>query len=179
MKENGTERRHTAIHEAGHTVARVRFDLLIGTTSIEAKPLENNLGRADGEESWGTTDAAEIEIMVSCAGYAASVASGLDENTAAMGCAQDFEEATEIIEFWKLGTLDDWCKRTVEFMSKTENIKAVAVLADKLMEFGTIPPDHAGVLIELADGECTIEEWEQFLSLWPFSATRAESITAA
>jgi hypothetical protein len=53
--------------------------------------------------------------------------------------------------------------RAVDFMRAPENIKAVRAVADVLLRLRHVDEDHASVLVELADGECTQEEYEQYL----------------
>lgn len=166
--ENGQSKieiRHVAIHEAGHTVARIRLGLGIHKTTIE--PDEVSHGAAFGEEAWGGQAASEKQVMVACAGYAACISAGFDETTATYGCEQDFAEAAELIEYWQSAPLSVWQHRTVDLMRKPENVHAVKLLSDVLMQHGAIGSEHSQVLVELVDGEILETDWLNFVAQYP------------
>jgi hypothetical protein len=155
------DKRGPALHEAGHSVARVRVGrLLPGITSIV--PTDDRLGISTGEEAWGSEEKARDQTLILCAGYAALVAAGYNNDKAEEGCGSDFSNAEEIIEGWALGTLDKWKKKAVFFMSDPKNIQAVKVVAEKLIERSILDGDRLQVLIELADGDATEDEWLRF-----------------
>jgi hypothetical protein len=153
----------TAIHEAGHVVARYRHGLQLGSVTIEPDFMAGTLGVARGEEANGSEELGAVEVLVSCAGYAALMAAGFEEAQALMGADQDFEEAQALIDFWQTEDLEVHKVRAVDFMRAPENIKAVRAVADVLLRLRHVDEDHASVLVELADGECTQEEYEQYL----------------
>lgn len=159
--------RSTALHEAGHAVAHVRFRILAGNVTIAAKKTYTHLVRgsavAEGAESvWSKTEA-KPQILAYCAGYAALIAAGYGDEAARAGCDDDFEKATKLIEDWQLGTLDDWMSDAVEFMR--QNIRATNLVADHLMRHETLDSDYIDVLVSVADGDCTDEEFKQYLEL--------------
>lgn len=155
----------TALHEAGHLVARLQHrQQLIGITTIEPNANVGTAGSSSGEEAWGSRQAAEEEIIVSCAGYGALIAAGYGSDVAELGCGLDFEEAEHAIAFWGLGDLEQWKARTVEYMKRPEHLRAVQVISEKLIELRTLDGDHAAVLFDLANGECTAEEYAQYLA---------------
>ncbi|PWB40709.1 MAG: hypothetical protein C3F19_09455 [Rhodocyclales bacterium] len=161
--KRGQERRwQTAIHEAGHALARVRFNLYIGNTTIVQDG--NILGASSGEESWGTRKCGEIEVLVFCAGYAAVVASGIATTKAIEGCWQDFDEAVRIIEYWGLDPLAAWQQRAVKMMQQPENIRAVELIASKLTEHQMIGPDYLACLVALSDGEVSEKDFSEYLA---------------
>jgi hypothetical protein len=159
------EKLETAIHEAGHTVAHCRLSLDFGFTTI--KPTEGKFGSLSGEGTDHVWDAKRAQDMVLayCAGYAAVIAAGRPVEKARAGCDDDFEHASELITFWKLpGDLDDWKKSAVELMSKPENVRAVEFVTKKLLVLETIAADHLMVLVEVADGASTEEDYERYLA---------------
>jgi hypothetical protein len=99
-----------------------------------------------------------------CSGYAAVLAAGHPENEALRGTSVDFEEAQELIGFWGLaGDLDKWKTDAVELMRRPENAAAVALVADHLLRCSHLDGDLIDVLLDLADGHMSQEEFEQFL----------------
>jgi hypothetical protein len=158
------EKENIAIHEAGHSVAHCRLDLGMGFGII--KPTEEKLGSLSGEGVDHVYDSggAEKMVLAYCAGYAAMKAAGKSEDEACRGCEDDFENAEQLISVWSLsGNLDDWKNRAVELMRKPENLRAVEVIAEKLIEFETIDSDHLMVLVEVADGVSTMEDYKRYL----------------
>jgi len=154
--------RHVAIHEAGHIVAYIRLRIDCGGASIIQN--DDSLGRADGEGCAYTQDDAVARVLATCAGYAALVAAGYPEGSAQEGCGSDFEGATEAIDFWQLGSLAEWKQKAIELMARPENIKAVDLIASALVEKGRLDGDHCQVLVELADGEASPEDYQQYLA---------------
>lgn len=55
------------------------------------------------------------------------------------------------------------CQLALELLGRDENVRAVTLIADKLIELATIDYDHIGVLMQLADGDCSEEEYHQYL----------------
>jgi hypothetical protein len=95
-----------------------------------------------------------------CAGYAALIVAGYSEADARRGADEDFAKAEDLIERWQLGTQAEWLARAVEFMRQPANVRAVEMLADRLLEHRRLNEEYADNLISLADGEWTKEEWE-------------------
>jgi ATP-dependent Zn protease len=125
------EREKTAIHEAGHAVMCLRLGVVLGAISII--PNENGrLGFVTHEDdSEFTADGAKNKALTCLAGYAALVA--IDAPNAASGCDDDFDDAQEALERWQLGSVDGWKGRTIEMMRRPENVKAVGLVASKLL----------------------------------------------
>lgn len=145
---------------------RYRSNLL--SEKVTIAPSGSYAGCASGEESWGSEDAGKIGILIFCAGYAALIAAGYNEETSVLGCGTDFDKANDIIEFWQLESLDEWKKRAVEHMSKPENINAVKWLSDKLVIHVTIGGDHIMALMSIADDdEATEATWLQYIANFP------------
>ena len=156
----------TAIHEAGHAVAHVRLGLDHEGAHIVADG-NGLLGAATGEGQahvWNTAGAERV-VLAFCAGYAALVASGGDHGQAVDGTGDDFEQAQELIDFWGLaGDLAVWQRRAVELMRKPENLAAVALVARHLQERKRLDGELVDVLVSVADGETTEEEFETYLA---------------
>lgn len=163
---DGDRERHTAIHEAGHAVAYIRLNLDHGGAEIVPKEEAGTLGSAAGEglEHVWDKEQAGPAVLALCAGYAALAAAGHGDDVARGGTDSDFESAEHLIDFWALsGTLEDWMARAVVLMSSPENVAAVAKVAEHLLEHKRLDGDYIAVLVELADGDCTEQEFKQYL----------------
>ena len=162
-----TELRWAAVHEAGHGVARLRLfpDQYFEHISIEQE--EDSLGRV--RLSFDTTvvpksssdqEAEDVflnDAICACAGYAACIVAEFSLEQALTGCESDFERAGHRKELA--------CELALELMGLDSNVRAVRLIADKLLELTTLDHDHIGVLIEIADGECSEEEYREYLDL--------------
>jgi len=162
-----TDLRWVAVHEAGHGVARLRLfpDQYFEHISIEQE--EDSLGRV--RLSFDTTvvpksssdqEAEDVflnDAICACAGYAACIVAGFSLEQALTGCESDFERAGHRKELA--------CELALELMGRDSNARAVRLIADKLLELTTVDHDHIGVLIEIADGECSEEEYREYLVL--------------
>jgi hypothetical protein len=82
-----------------------------------------------------------------------------------MGCANDFELAEDIIQFWLLDGIDHWQEKAVELMRQPVNIRAVDMLATHVLEHITLDADYVDVLVEVADGNTTEVEFQRYLEL--------------
>ena len=157
---------HTAIHEAGHAVAHVRLGLGHDGAHIIPNEEDGTLGGALGEgakQVWDK-DGAEPVVLSFLAGYAALVAAGVSVSVARRGADQDFEEAEEVISFWGLhGDIEVWLARSVELMRRPENLAAVALVAEHLLQRRRLPFDYVGVLVDMADGNVTEADFARFL----------------
>jgi hypothetical protein len=162
-----TDLRWVAVHEAGHGLARLRLfpDQYFEHISIEQG--EDSLGRV--RLSFDTTvvprsssdeeaeKVFENDAICACAGYAACIVAGFSQEQALTGCESDFERAGHRKE--------RACDLALELLGRDENVRAVRLIADKLVELSTIDYDHIGVLIEIADGECSEDDYLEYLEL--------------
>lgn len=153
-----------AIHESGHAVAHERFDILQAFVTIVPDGDRQGACLAEGAGSvYSASEAADM-VLAYCAGYAAMIAAGYAEEAARDGCGDDFAIADELIEFWALpGGRDAWLAKAVELMRRPENVTAVAVFTEHLLEHKTLDGDYLGVLIGLADGNVTQAEFDRYL----------------
>lgn len=157
--------RHTAIHEAGHTVAHIRLGMEHDGADIIR--VDGRLGAAKGEGKKHVWDenGAESVVLACCAGYAAMIAAGHTEDEALSGVYKDFEEAGEVITAWALpGSIEDWQARAVDLMRRPENVAAVALIAEHLLQRKCLDGDYCDVLVELADGETNEAEFARYLA---------------
>lgn len=104
------------------------------------------------------------QALALCAGYAACVASGIDEGTAALGCDSDFMLAQELIDFWGMESLSDMKARTVDLLSNDANVRAIRFVADALLSYRTIGGGFVDLLIDRADGLISENELNRFLA---------------
>ncbi len=156
----------TAIHEAGHAVAHVRHGLEVTVLSVRPDGEKMTAGhcRGPGVESVRCAEDAEVQILAYLAGYAALIAYGLDEESASRGAESDMEYVEQLLEDWCLGGgLNAWKERAVEFMSRPENVAAVALLAKELEHREHMVDELIEDLISYSDGEFTEDEWQRYL----------------
>lgn len=161
------ERLLTAIHEAGHAVAHVRLSLSHDGAHIIPNR-DGLLGAAAGEgpEHIDDSHTAESVVIACCAGYAALVAAGHADEAARSGADDDFEQACQVIESWSLpGGIRAWQDRAVALMREPENVAAVALVAEHLMQHERLDGDYVDVLVEMADGAISEGEFAQYLQL--------------
>ena len=158
----------TAIHEAGHAVAFYRlFEGRYGGP-LTIEPTEETSGSHKAEELTFSLDVEDEDVLdgreregvYACAGYAALVAAGYPDDVAQLGCESDFEVATETSE----RDLAVVKLEAVELMSRPENITAVQRIAQELSSRKRLDSDVVDVLIEVADGIATEDEYQRFLS---------------
>jgi hypothetical protein len=164
IRPNKERRLRTAIHEAGHAVATIRLGHVHDIVTIQPD-YDEGLNGSSGLES--VTDfnreLAQEVVLISCAGYAALVASGYSQEIAKIGAERDFEEANELIDGFSLEPLEDWLRKSVELMSKPENKIAVERIASQLLIDETLEPDVTDALVELTDGNITEADYSRFL----------------
>ena len=162
-----TDLRWVAVHEAGHGVARLRLfpDQYFEDISIAQE--EDSLGRLT--LSFDTTfvpcflsdeegeDVFIRDAISACAGYAACVAAGFSEEQALTGCESDFERAGIRKE--------RACELALKLMANGANVRAVRLIADKLLELTTVDHDHISILMQVTDGECSEAEYREYLDM--------------
>ena len=151
----------TAIHEAGHFVAFCRLfgeGRYGGVLTIE--PTEDKVG-SHAAESAEQREAFENEALYACAGYAAVLAAGYAEDAAKLGCDSDFETAAR----YSNQPIETVMRGAAEMMRRPENVKAVGRIADELLLRKKLDPQVVDVLIDVADGKTTEEDYQRFLAL--------------
>ncbi len=171
------DRTHTAIHEAGHAVACVRLwetGRVVERVTIDrtGSQLGSHLAEeitfpADEPETAEQRREFENEAIYSCAGYAALIAAGYDEATAVLGCDPDFDIADYVTE----EPLAEIKQEAVALMQRPKNIKAVSRVAEELLQRTTLDPLDVEVLIEIADGDATEDDYQTYLILKAKSET--------
>ena len=165
------DRTHTAIHEAGHAVACLRlWGTARDTGNITIERTDTTLGHHAAEEITFPANEPETaeqrqefekEAIYACAGYAALIAAGYDEATAVLGCDPDFDIADHVTE----EPLAEIKQEAVALMQRPKNIKAVSRVAEELLERTTLDPSDVEVLIEIADGNATEDDYQTYLTL--------------
>jgi len=163
------EQNKTAIHEAGHAVACYRLfgdDRYGGRLTIV--PRGDLLGSHRAEELVfdGTEEvtaeerqAFENEAIYSCAGYAAMLAAGYAEEEALAGCEADFEKAERVCNVRLYVSKE----KAMALMMQPQNIAAVARVAGELLSSSTLESEEIEILIDVADGEATEQDYQQYL----------------
>ena len=162
----------TAIHEAGHAVAHIRFNIEQYEATIV--PSEGNRGSvtAEGENHVWSPEDAQNMVLAFCAGYAALVAAGWSRKTATRGARNDFDRAEGLIEQWELdGALEDWLQKAVALMREPNNRRAVDLIAKELLERKTVPWLDLEDLVRVADGELSEEEFADLKKLSELTQT--------
>lgn len=148
---------NTAIHEAGHAIASARLGLEIELVSIN--PHEDSLGHVAGDFNYGPDSNYFASCAtVLCAGWAALIVSGCSDVDASIGCDGDFTKVVEIAAGWKLPPIQHWKQEAIKLLSAPENIKAINLLANQLIRHRTVGPNFVATMIEIADGESTIDD---------------------
>jgi len=154
-----------SIHEAGHFVAACRLKKESGIVTI--LPAEGSLGHVLHHGFDSASAVPEKEVLFACAGYAALIAAGCSEADAREGCegteGSDFATANEIIAGYSLGTLEYWLTKAIAMMSQDANKNAVTLVAQHLLQHKRLGPDYCEVLVDLSDGEISLQEWEEYL----------------
>ncbi len=146
------------VRRAGHVVAQFRLGIEQGRASIAP----------DGQSAGHVLVSGWIEdgedprnyVISHCAGYAACRAADLPN--ADSGCGNDFAAAKGLIDSLGLGCLADWQARAVEWMSLPKNVKAVSLIAKHLLRWETLNVEYMDCLLDVADGEITEAEFEQY-----------------
>lgn len=154
------------MHEAGHAVAQLRFEIL--GNEVKISPSGDTLGTVDSTSAntVRSNDEAAARVLACCAGYAALVAAGHDKAQAAIGCDSDFLEAANLIKYWELeGDLETWKRKAVRLMRFPRNIAAVELVAAHLLRQRVLDGDYVEVLVDLADGSISQAEFDDFLVL--------------
>lgn len=150
-----------AIHEAGHAVAHIRLNIDQECATIVRGV--GTLGGVTAEADPWTKGEAQAQVIAYCSGYAACVAAQYAEDRANEGCWDDFERAQTLIEFWDLDALADCKAKSVELMCIAENIRAVNLIGQYLMQHGTVDADCMAVLVDVADGGTTQAEFDEYI----------------
>ncbi len=167
-----TDLKQTAIHEAGHAIAFYRLfgDAAQYGHTLTIEPHEDLLGSHQAEEMvfHGVGEltaeqrlAFENEAIYSCAGYAAVLAAGYSDEAALAGCESDFDKAERACDV----RLDVSKEKAVELMTLPENASAVARVAGELLSQSTLEWDEVEILINIADGEATEQDYQRFLAM--------------
>jgi ATP-dependent Zn protease len=166
-------KRMTAIHEAGHAVAhiRLRIDQYLATIVPNPDKATDGAVTADGSH-WNKDDGAD-QVISLCAGFAACVCAGYGKRQANLGCHSDFHKAKGILKFWALGILKDWKAKAIEFMGSPENLRAVELIAEHLLQWERLDSEYMECLVDLADGKGTEADFQEFIAFrkyygqWP------------
>ncbi len=154
------ELRLTAIHEAGHAVAHIRFESPQSFATI--KPNNNIAGSVSANDDADDRDEGIGQVMSYCAGYAACVAAGYPEDQAKGGCDLDFDTAQGLIKIWSLKELSHWQSQAVELMRRPENLRAIDLIGQYLMQHGTIDDERMRTVVEVAEGQTTLHWFEAY-----------------
>jgi len=141
------EKRHIAIHEAGHAVMACRFNIEIIKVSINRDgDVAGRVFEAFPDEKV-TAQNADRRIPYLLGGYAASVVFG----STTRGCNNDYNEARWPLQSLNLGSLDDWKACAVDIMHRPSNVRSVELVVEQLMQHGEIGVDVVKACIATAD----------------------------
>ncbi|MEW8073317.1 MAG: hypothetical protein AB2826_23130 [Candidatus Thiodiazotropha sp.] len=158
--------KHTAIHEAGHATAHARLGIDQGMTTIVPNYENETLGavQAEGAAHAYTKEEAENHVIAYCAGYAALIVNGCSGKEALLGTDGDFENAEDLIKLWQLDPLEAWKQKTVNFLSEESNKRVTERISAELLKAKTLDLDDIEFLVDIADGEATEDDYEEFKS---------------
>lgn len=184
------DRQTIAIHEAGHAVAAVRLEIDYGRATIVPDEDAGYLGQVSCDESCfnlehddgigcvgvENSELVENQIILSLAGYAALIAAGFTEEESMNGTAKDISDAEALLEKMPSLPLEHWKAKAVSLMSHTENINAVQRVANQLLKDHYLARDMIDVLVEVADGISTEEDYERFVRMHPSGPTGCRPI---
>ena len=101
----------------------------------------------------------ENEAIYACAGYAAMLAAGYAEEEALAGCEADFEKAERVCNVRLYVSKE----KAMALMMQPQNIAAVARVAGELLSRSTLEWDEVEILIDVADGEATEQDYQRYL----------------
>ena len=154
--------RRTADYEAGHVVAHVRLGL--GHLAVRIGLDGNAIGRDEPKFLAGAKDAKHAGVAY-CAGYAALFAAGYGEEEAGSCSRDDFGRANDLAtRWWNLdGDIGVWKKEAAELMRRPENVAAVALTAQRLLEHRKVDSDWVGCLLAFLDGDMTQNEFDDYV----------------
>jgi hypothetical protein len=157
--------RSTAYHEAGHAVAHVRCgsELNIATTTLDEDTLDVVT----------VTGARDENLICYYAGYAVDLAHGRDPALAREMARFDFESARE---FDSRHDEAAWIDKSREFVR--ENWAAIELIATQLQEHEVLF-DDLYALVEVADGESTMEDLDRSRAYYRFANDLARRPPAA
>lgn len=151
-------RRRVAYHEAGHAVAFIRLGH--GCDGVSIVPGEDHLGITGGGDYGDVLEAERTRIVCGCAGFAADMELGSNEESARRGASADFERAQRTIELIGEGTLESWIAHARAFVREPQNWAAIDLIARELLEWDRIDGQVLECLVDIADGLTTREAFE-------------------
>ena len=169
----------TAVHEAGHAVAAVRFNLGIMFATIV--PHKSTLGRVGDFDSdhFRLAEDGVLEadpergrdvIIYWLAGYIAEVrdCKNFGEiRRARLGACSDFDGAREVLRTLAQTSLKPYFKLTRDFVRR--EWAAIEAVANALLESNTLDDAEVETIVAIADGEATAQDLERYRQLknWP------------
>lgn len=157
--------RTTAIHEAGHAVAFARLFPGMYADCVSMLQDENSKGHHSAPEMLISHETTDIEAEAhfstmakyNCSGWAAVMLAGYSNEIAELGCEDDFEKAGHRI--------GDSKEKALKILGGGTNMAAVMRIASELLERGTLSGEQVAILISVADGETSENEYSQYLQV--------------
>ncbi len=153
-------------------MAHCRLGIEQGSVSIGAEEIYDdkgdlaarNLGRSvsAGIGHVWDEEGARDQVLAYYSGYAALLAAGYSREVALFGAEDDFEWASQLIDTWQIGSEPQLKEMAEAMMLQPENIAAVARIAEELMLERRLEYDHIEVLVDVADGQTTEEQYQFF-----------------
>lgn len=171
MEQIRIDDKQTTIHEAGHAVAHCRLEIFQAYVSFDSEKIydedgnlkSSTLGRAVGEGWEHVCDQVQAgdQVLAYYAGYAALLAVGYGAEQASVGAEDDFFLASHLLEAWEIGEEDEWKQKAELLMRDKANVAAVARVAEELLWERHLVMDQVKMLIDVADGEMSEEEYQR------------------
>jgi ATP-dependent Zn protease len=128
----------TAIHEAGHTIAHVRLQPESYMLDVTIVPDGENAGCGRYEELTSEDSSRwNKEAVELCAGYAAQILFGGNENDARLGSASDLDKVAEMVTGWNLAPMQDHIAAAVNLLDRHENRTASGESCERIGRYAS------------------------------------------
>ena len=157
--------RRKATCKAGHAVAQVRLGLEHRRVSLLRRAIGSRGTEGDvGSKPVSDATRASLTALVHCAGYAALIATGSSVDDALRSASEDLREANDLIERWHLrGDLAAWMTEALDLIRRPENVAAVKLVAQQLLERRMVDSDWVGCALALSDGDMTETQFQEYV----------------
>jgi hypothetical protein len=160
------ERRMIAYHEAGHAIADLRLGLGLPHVSIIRDAQKRTLGTTSSYDGWDDERSAHAWLITLYAGFAAE-SRATPKLADVRRARDDYGRADEILValYGRRGIKarrEEWQGKAAAFVRKKANWRAIERFAAELVEHGEIDGQCADVLLDVADGATTEQQYRAY-----------------